>query len=126
MRSADHRDESIEQDGLCIVCRATTEKDREEDATASFCTDMSDEHAAWFASIWEKCGMQYATRWPSSLDRKASLLTYAAHGLRLDFIYSTMGVSLSRKGVWSIEFSTLTPLSIILATIKAAVEHESK
>ena len=133
MSHADHRDESIEQDGLCIACRTAAEKDREEEAVASFCERLRGPVADWLSNIITGSGFEFSRRLPSDVNESATALFYTSGSLQLQFHGAMPRVTLTKpcpgfptQPDWFAEFHCPMPERIILSTIKAAVEHESK
>lgn len=125
MRSADHRDESVEQDGICISCRKLLEQCREEEATQSFCKNLKGPIADWMTNVITECKFEFSCRIPSDINERCYALHYTMGRLLLTF--SNQSASLFHgSGDWSTTFYAMTPLPIVLASIKAAVQHESK
>ena len=135
MLAADHRDESVEQDGMCISCRDLLEQCREEEATASFCQYHSNAIAEWHTEVLTKCGFTYERRIPEDINQTCMELHYA-YGIGISLIFTCIEgnfITLRKENTytptlpdWNIRFGLSTPVPVILATIKAAVEHEAK
>lgn len=130
MLAADQRDESIEQDGMCISCRNLLAQCREEEATASFCDRLHGPIADWFANIIAGCthtgyGFEYSHRFPEDINERCAMLYYVMGEFTLIF-QSNLATLQHSNGDWSVQFYAVTPLPIILSAIKAAVEHEAK
>lgn len=134
MLAADHRDESVEQDGMCISCRKLLEQCREEEATQSFCEGLMNPVAEWFTEIINKSGFEFVRRMPEDINDNCIYLKYQhAVGIVMHCDSTKHSIALSRlnrfsttQPDWRVEIYCPTPVPVILATIKTAVEHESK
>lgn len=123
MIAADHRDESVEQDGMCISCREHLEQCREEEATQSFCEGRPRPIATWYANILTGCGFKYESRRPVDINETCHRLTYSYPGYSLEFMGRTVTLQPANKD-WCIEFYVMTPEKLVLSTIKAAIESK--
>lgn len=134
MSEADHAAEKIAQDGMCIECRAHVEQCKEEEAVASFCDGLRDPVADWFANIITGSGFAFARRMPEDINDNCIYLKYQhAEGIVMYCDSTKHSIALSRlnrfsttQPDWRMEFYCPSPVPVILSTIKAAVEHESK
>jgi len=130
MSHADHRDESIEGDSLCIACRTAAETDREEEAVASFCDRMKVPVADWFSGIIDKSGFEFTRRLPADTNEAATALFYTHGPLQMQCHGALPRVMLTKPCAgfptqpdWVIEFHCPTPERIVLATINAAMSR---
>ena len=127
MSDADHRDESVEQDGLCIDCRHIATRKREEDAAFSFCGPLRAPVADWFMQIIAISGFEFTRRLPSDTNYTATVLFYTGGKLQLQCHTALNRVILTKPCAgfptqpdWVIEFHCPTPIHIIQAAIDAA------
>jgi len=133
MLAADHRDESVEQDGMCISCRKFLEQCREEEAMQSFCDTLRDPVGEWFSNIITGCGFEFSRRFPADTREYATALFYTSGSLQIQCHGAMPRIVLSRpcpgfptQPDWFAEFHCPMPERIVIDSIKAAVEHESK
>lgn len=133
MSSADIDAESPMGDSLCISCRKSRDTSIEEEAVASFCDSLRDPVGEWFSNIITGCGFEFSRRLPADTREYATALFYTSGSLQIQCHGAMPRIVLSRpcpgfptQPDWFAEFHCPMPERIILATIKAAVEHESK
>lgn len=133
MSDADHAAEKVAQDGMCISCRAHVEQRKEEEAIASFCWPLRNPVVDWFVSIIAGSEFQFARRMPQNIDETPIALFYTKGPLQIQCHSALTRVTLTKPCAgfptqpdWVIEFHLSTPVPVILASIKAAVEHEVK
>jgi len=128
MSHADHRDESIEQDGLCIACRKSRDESIEEEAVASFCNALRNPVEEWFSNIITGCGFEFSRRLPADTREYATALFYTSGSLQIQCHGAMPRIVLSRpcpgfptQPDWFAEFHCPMPERIILSTIKTAM-----
>lgn len=127
MTDADIEAEAPMQDGLCIGCRKSREAAIEEEAVASFCEDLADDKVEWFSNVIAAAGFKYERRVPSAVERKATNLRYTSNRLHMDLFWANSFITIyTYPHTWAVQFSSLTPVPVILAAIKTAVEHKAK
>lgn len=127
MSSADIDAEFPMGDCLCISCRSHVEQCKEEDATASFCAPLRNPVADWYMAVVVGSGFTFAktsTTGDLCYINGPLLLACVAEGRTIRLI--RINKLTPSQPDWGITFDLSTPAPVILATIKAAVEHESK
>jgi hypothetical protein len=119
--------ESVDQDCLCIKCREAVARNREEEAVASFCGQLRAPVADWFMKIVDCSDFEFARRLPSDTNETAKVLFYKSGKLQLQCHTSLNRITLTQPCAgfpsqpdWMIDFHCPTPISVILAAIKAA------
>ncbi len=135
LSTADIESEQVTQDGMCIECRNHVAQCKEEEAVASFCQFHSKGVADWHAEVLTKCGFTYISRIPEDINQTCMELRYGC-GLGLFLIFTCLDgnfIKLNKtnhyypeRPDWQVVFGLETPVPVILATIKAALDHEAK